>query len=192
MNVNQQSRVADAIETANAYGDPASLRSKMGRALWNAVWLLLYRPSPVPFHAWRRFLLRCFGARIAVGARIYPRCRIWAPWNLTMERDSCMANDVDCYSVSPVKLGAQAIVSQYTYLCTASRDYNDPDFGLITKAIEVGDYAWVGAQAFIGPGVKIGEGAVIGATASVYHDVPEWCVVSGNPARLITRRARAS
>jgi putative colanic acid biosynthesis acetyltransferase WcaF len=99
-----------------------------------------------------------------------------------------MANDVDCYSVAPVKLGAQAIVSQYAFLCTASRDYTDPEFGLIMKAIEVGEYAWVGARAFIGPGVRIGEGAVVGATASVYHDVPEWTVVGGNPARLINRR----
>jgi len=101
-------------------------------------------------------------------------------------------HDVDCYSVAPVKPGAQVIVSRYAFLCTASHDYTGPDFRLIMKAIEVGDYAWVGARAFIGPGVRIGEGAVIGATASVYHDLPEWTVVAGNPARLIRRRVKAS
>jgi putative colanic acid biosynthesis acetyltransferase WcaF len=105
-----------------------------------------------------------------------------------MGRDSCIGNDVDCYSVAPIKLGAEVIVSQYAFLCTASHDYADPDFRLIMRAIEVGDRAWVGARAFIGPGVRIGEGAVIGATASVYRDVPEWTVVGGNPAKLIKRR----
>jgi len=181
-----------AIKMTNVYGHPLSLRNKMARAFWNTVWLLLYRPSPVLLHSWRRFLLRCFGARIGVGARPYPRCRIWAPWNLTMGSHSCMGNDVDCYSVAPVKLGARVIVSQYAFLCTASHDYTDPDLRLIMKAIEVGDNAWVGARAFIGPGVRIGEGAVIGATASVYRDVPEWTVVGGNPARLIKRRVVAS
>ena len=184
--------VSKAIKMTDVYGDPLSLRNKMARALWNAVWLLLYRPSPVLLHSWRRFLLRCFGARIGVGARPYPSCRIWAPWNLTMGRGSCMGKDVDCYSVGPVKVGAEAIVSQYAFLCTASHDYTDPDFRLISRAIEVGDYAWVGARAFIGPGVRIGEGAVIGATASVYRDVPGWTVVGGNPARSIKRRVIAS
>ncbi len=41
-----------------------SLRNKFARTLWNGVWLLLYRPSPVPLHGWRRFLLRLFGAKI--------------------------------------------------------------------------------------------------------------------------------
>jgi putative colanic acid biosynthesis acetyltransferase WcaF len=79
-------------------------------------------------------------------------------------------------------------VSQYAFLCTATHDYEDPDFSLIMKPIDVGDYAWIGARAFVGPGVSIGEGAVVGATASVYRDVPEWTVVGGNPAKVIKQR----
>jgi putative colanic acid biosynthesis acetyltransferase WcaF len=79
-------------------------------------------------------------------------------------------------------------VSQYAFLCTATHDYEDPDFRLITKPIEIGDYAWIGARAFVGPGVSVGEGAVVGATASVYRNVPEWTVVGGNPAKVIKQR----
>lgn len=172
----------------NFYQNQLSLSNKIGRALWDAVWFLLFRPSPTLCFAWRRILLRLFGATIADDARAYPRCRIWAPWNLTMGTYSSLANDVDCYSVAPIKLGAHVAVSQYAFLCTATHDYEDPDFTLITKPIEIGDEAWVGARAFIGPGVKIGPGAVVGATASVYHDVPEWTVVGGNPAKFIKHR----
>jgi putative colanic acid biosynthesis acetyltransferase WcaF len=105
-----------------------------------------------------------------------------------MGKYSCLSNDVDCYSVAPVKLGAHVTVSQYAFLCTATHDYEDPDFRLITKPIEIGDYGWVGARAFIGPGVSVGEGAVVGATASVYRDVPRWTVVGGNPAKVIKQR----
>lgn len=104
---------------------------------------------------------------------------------------SCLAAGVDCYSVAPVKLGVHATVSQYAFLCTASHDYEDPEFHLITKPIAIGDYAWVGARAFVGPGVQIGEGAVVGATSSVYRDVPEWTVVGGNPAKEIKKRVMA-
>ena len=41
---------------------PAGLRVK--RLVWNIAWMLLYRPSPRPFHGWRAMLLRAFGARI--------------------------------------------------------------------------------------------------------------------------------
>jgi putative colanic acid biosynthesis acetyltransferase WcaF len=108
-----------------------------------------------------------------------------------MGKYSCLANDVDCYSVAPIKLGAYVTVSQYAFLCTATHDYEDSDFKLVTKPIEIADHAWVGARAFIGPGVRIGEGAVVGATASVYRDVPEWTVVGGNPARVIKKRVVA-
>jgi len=152
------------------------------------VWLFLYRPSPAFCFAWRRMLLRLFGAAVAKGANPYPRCRIWAPWNLTMLEYSCLANDVDCYCVAPVKLGIHVTVSQYAFLCTATHDYEDPDFSLVTKPIVIGDYAWIAARAFVGPGVTVGEGAVVGAMAFVSRDVPAWTVVSGNPATLVKKR----
>ena len=175
----------------NVYQNRLSPRNRMARALWNVTWLLLYRPSPWFCVAWRRALLRLFGAVVEEGAHPYPRCRIWAPWNLTMGKYSCLANDVDCYSVAPVKLGAHVTVSQYAFLCTATHDYEDPEFRLITRPIEIGDYAWIGARAFLAPGVSVGEGAVVGATASVFHDVPKWTVVGGNPAKVLKQRVMA-
>jgi putative colanic acid biosynthesis acetyltransferase WcaF len=180
--------VGELVSMLNIYRNQLSLPNKIGRVVWNFAWLLLYRPSPKFCFAWRRMLLRLFGAVVRDGAHPYPRCRIWAPWNLVMGEHSCLANDVDCYSVAPVKLGAHATVSQYAFLCTATHDYEDADFHLITKPIDIGDYAWVGARAFIAPGVVVDEGAVVGATASVYRDVPKWTVVGGNPAKVIKRR----
>ena len=162
--------------------------NRLLRVLWGLAYSVLYRPSPVFLHGWRRFLLRCFGARIGRGAHPYPRCRIWAPWNLTMGDSSCLGNDVDCYSVAPIVLGAHSIVSQYAYLCTATHDYRDPDFPLMAEPITIGDHAWVAAGALIGPGVKVGEGAVVGARSVTFDDVPPWVVVAGNPARKIKDR----
>ena len=175
----------------NVYRNRLSFGNKLARACWNVAWVLLYRPSPRFCIAWRRMLLRLFGAKVEKGAHPASRCRIWAPWNLTMAEHSCLANDVECYNVAPIKLGKHATVSQYAFLCTASHDYEDPDFRLITAPIEIGDDAWVGARAFIAPGVTIGEGGVAGATASVYRDVPPWTVVGGNPAKEIKKRVMA-
>lgn len=171
---------------------PTSLASKAGRAAWGAVWLLLYRPSPRPLHAWRRFVLRCFGARIARGAKPYPSATIWAPWNLEMGEGSTLGDGVDCYSVGLVRIGAHASVSQRAYLCAASRDIDDLAHPLMTAPIIIGDRGWVAAEAYVGPGVTIGEGAVVAARAVAVRDVPAWTVVAGNPARHVRSRALGS
>ena len=87
-------------------GAHITFRLRARRLAWHIVWLLLYRPSPRPFHAWRRLLLRAFGARIAAGAVPYAAARIWAPWNLTMAVNSCLSDDVDCYCVAPITIGS--------------------------------------------------------------------------------------
>ncbi len=48
-----------------------SVRNRIGRALWGVVNLLLFRPTPRPFHAWRRFWLRIFGAKPGRGVRAH-------------------------------------------------------------------------------------------------------------------------
>jgi putative colanic acid biosynthesis acetyltransferase WcaF len=156
--------------------------------LWNIVWALFYRTSPTPLHWWRRTLLRVFGASIASGAHPYPRARIWAPWNLKMGLNSCLADDVDCYCVAPVTLGRHATVSQYTYLCSASHDYTEITMPLIAAPIHIEDEAWVAADVFIGPGVTVRNGAIVGARSTVTSDVPAWHVVAGSPPRQLRLR----
>lgn len=162
--------------------------NKLARVLWQFFWLLLYRPSPILLHGWRRFLLRLFGAIIEEGVHPYPSAKIWAPWNLTMRAHSCLSHYVDCYSVDKIELGVHVTVSQYSYLCTASHDYTQHDMPLITAPISIGDYAWITADVFIGPGVTIGQGAVVGARSTITRNVLPWTVVVGSPPKLIGSR----
>lgn len=169
---------------------PTSIANKLGRGLWGVAWLLLYRPSPRPFHAWRRMLLRLFGARIGAGAMPYPSAIIWAPWNLTMGVRSTLGDGADCYSVARVEIGDHASVSQRAYLCAASRDVDDSDHPLMTAPIVIERHGWVAAEAYVGPGVTIREGGVVAARGVAVRDVPPWTVVAGNPARPIRERKR--
>lgn len=169
---------------------PHSVANRAARVLWSICYALLYRPSPRVAHKFRVLLLRLFGGNIDWNAHPYPKCKIWLPSNLTMGAYSSMSDDVDCYNVALITLDAWSTVSQYSYLCSASHDINDPNFTLFSRPIRIGFRAWVGARGYVGPGVNVSEGAVVGANACVYRDVPAWTVVGGNPARaLATRKA---
>jgi putative colanic acid biosynthesis acetyltransferase WcaF len=165
-----------------------SLANKAGRLAWAFVWAVLYRPSPRYFHAWRRLLLRCFGAQLGVGVHPYPSSRVWAPWNLQMGDHSCLSEGVDCYCVAKITIGKHSTVSQYSFLCSASHDYTEPDMPMTCAPIAIGDQVWITADVFVGPGVSIGNGAVITARSSVFSDIPSWVVARGNPATPFKRR----
>lgn len=167
---------------------PITNRDRARRGLWRLVWFLLFRPSPIVIHGWRRLLLRFFGARIGKGSHIYPSAKIFAPWNLRMGKLSCLADGVDCYNVAPITLGDFALVSQRVFLCTASHNYEVPSMPLTGAPIVLDDYVWVTSEVFVAPGVRFGEGAVALARAVVTNDVPAWTVVAGNPARRIRAR----
>jgi acetyltransferase-like isoleucine patch superfamily enzyme len=51
--------------------------------------------------------------------------------------------------------------------------------------VYIGKNVWIGDKATILPNVKIGDGVVVAANAVVTKDVPDYCVVAGNPARII-------
>ena len=172
------------------YKNRHSLASKFARVLWSIVWMFLFRPTPRGniFRPWRIFLLKLFGANVKWTSNVLPSCRIWQPWKLTMGDYACLSENVDCYTVDDIVIGAQATVSQGVKLCSASHDISSRIMELTTHPIHIGENAWVAGWSIILPGVTIGEGAVVGAGSVVTKDVEPWSVVAGNPAKEIKKR----
>lgn len=56
---------------------------------------------------------------------------------------------------------------------------------LVCKPVVVKQGAWIGAGATILPGVTVGKYAVVGAASVVTHNVPDYAVVVGSPARVV-------
>lgn len=53
------------------------------------------------------------------------------------------------------------------------------------RPVSLGENCWIGFEACILPGITVGRGAIVGARAVVTKDVPPYCIVAGNPARII-------
>src|SRR5678815_629155 len=52
----------------------------------------------------------------------------------------------------------------------------------------IGHDVWIGYHVWVMPGVHIGNGAIIASGSVVVHDVPDYGILGGNPAKLIRRR----
>lgn len=159
------------------------------RICWYIINATIFRLLPgIKLRYLRNILLRSFGAKIPLKSLVYESAKIWAPWNLSVGKYSCIGPNTQIYNKAPIILGDNVVISQGSFLCTASHDITDPKHCLITKPIIIKDKVWVAADAFIGMGVTIGEGAVIGARAAVFKNIESWTVVGGNPAHFIKKR----
>lgn len=56
-----------------------------------------------------------------------------------------------------------------------------------SKPIYIEDNVWIGRNSVIMKGVTIGKGSIIALGTIVTKDVPKYCIVAGNPAKIVKR-----
>ena len=163
-------------------------RSKLIVQLWWIVQATAFAWSPQLFYGWRRWLLKCFGARIGKGVILRSSVKTPYPWKLTIGDHCHIGDDVELYSYGEIEIGAHSVISQRCYLCTGSHDHRKPTFDLFAKKITIGPEVWIATDSFVAPGVCIGRGALIGARSSVFRDIPEGVIAVGSPAAPVGPR----
>jgi putative colanic acid biosynthesis acetyltransferase WcaF len=178
------------IQDLKAFRLPANFRGRPAWVvqLWWIVQATLFRGSPQILYGWRRFLLRLFGCSVGKGVLLRPTCEITYPWKVSIGDYSWVGHAVTLYSLGEIHIGANVVVSQGSYLCTATHDMQSPQFDIHDKPVHIDDEAWIAADVFVSPGVRIGRGAVVGARSTVLHDLPPMMVSFGNPAKPVRPR----
>jgi len=169
----------------------AAIKYSRSEQFRRVVWSLgrwLIRWSPRPCFAWRRWILRAFGARIGQHVNVYPSTHVYMPWNVEIGDWTALGEDVFVYSLGRVRIGRSVTLSYRSHVCAGSHDLNDPTLPLTKPPVTIEDGVWVGTEAFIGPGVTVRQGAVVGARAVVVKNVERLDIVAGNPARVVGRR----
>jgi putative colanic acid biosynthesis acetyltransferase WcaF len=156
--------------------------------LWWIVQALVMNPLPQICYPVRRWLLRTFGAKIGAAVRIRPGVDIQFPWKVTIGDNSWIGDDVKLYSLGPISIGANTVISMNSIVCAADHDYSDATFPIRERPIRIGDQIWIASDVWIGPGVSIGDGAVVGARSIVTRDLPAGMVCIGSPCRPIKPR----
>lgn len=80
--------------------------------------------------------------------------------------------------IGPAKIGSNLIVHHNLTIgqAVARLDHSIP---------EIGDNVWIGPHCVITGGIRIGNGVTISAGTILSKDVPDNCLVAGNPGRVI-------
>ena len=181
----------DILDVNNSYKERNfSYKNIIKRIIWLIIYYSLFRYSPIFLFGLRNTVLRIAGASIGKNSKVYPSTFIWAPWNLKLGTSSCLGPKVNCYNINKINIEDFCIISQGTFLCTGSHDYNSHNFKLISKPIKISSFVWIGAESFVGPNVIIGEGSVLGARSVCFKTLDSWGVYAGNPIKYIKKRTR--
>ncbi|CAG5179130.1 uncharacterized protein ALTATR162_LOCUS9048 [Alternaria atra] len=115
-----------------------------------------------------------YGCNISLGKRFYSN------FNLTI---------LDCSLVTigdRCMFGPNVSIFAATHEAEVQSRRDNIEYG---KPVVIGDDCWIGGNVVILPGVKIGRGVTVGAMSVVTKDVPEFCVVMGQPARVVKKVA---
>jgi putative colanic acid biosynthesis acetyltransferase WcaF len=161
---------------------------RVRETLWEMIGQPIMRFS---FHNWywfRNALLRLFGAKLAMSARIRPSVKISHPWRLSVGEYTAIGDRAILFCLGPISIGDHCTVSQYAHLCAAGHQYTNPEMPLIAEPIVIGNDVWIAADVFVGPGVTIGDETVIGARSTVPKSLPAESICAGEPARRIGKR----
>lgn len=179
----------DNSKYIKAYNDSMPFKLKVERFNWNIFkFLFQLLPSPI-FNSIRILILKMFGAQIGRGSKISHKANIWLPKNLVIGEFSAIGPYVEIYNINKIIIENKVTISQHSYLCTGTHNYESVENELISKPIIIEDLVWVAAGAFIGPGVKLEKGCIVGARSVVFNNCKSFKVYAGNPAKEIKKRA---
>jgi acetyltransferase-like isoleucine patch superfamily enzyme len=90
------------------------------------------------------------------------------------------------FSTQEVIIGDDVALANEVYICDSNS--HGMEGKLVYEApVRIGRGSWIGARAIILPGVTIGERVMVAAGAVVTKDVPDDCLVGGNPATVIRK-----
>lgn len=169
---------------------PPNFRGRPGWyvQLWWLVEALLFHTSPQFMYGWRRTLLRLFGARVGKKVLLRSSVHTQFPWNVSIGDYSWIGDGVVLYSLGKIFIGKHVVISQKSYLCAGSHNYQKSDFPITKPAITVEDECWIATDVFIGPGLSIGKATVVGARSSVFTSLPSGKICIGSPAVCVKNR----
>ena len=135
--------------------------------------------------------------RIKIGCkvRVFPGIRMEAIENgrIHIGNNTAIEQNVHITSWGGVlRIGNDVTILANTFVTNLDHEYRDItksilEQGVIGKETIIEDGCFIGYGAAIQAGTKLGKHCVVGTNAVVRGEYPDYCVIVGNPARVIKR-----
>lgn len=97
------------------------------------------------------------------------------------------------HSVNKIEIKDGCVLSDYIYISDVAHGLSPINGLIMEQPLESKGDVYIGENSFIGygstilPGVKIGKYCIIGARSVVTKNVPDYTMISGNPAKVIKK-----
>lgn len=144
----------------------------------------------IPFSTFRKLIIKCIGVKIGKGSRIDMHTIVRRPTHIKIGTNTHINRFCFLDALEDITIGNNVSISYYCRIVTGGHNIKNNNFEGEHKPIVIHDYVWIGIGATVLKGITIGYGAVICAGAVVTHDIPEYAIVGGVPAKIIGYRKK--
>jgi acetyltransferase-like isoleucine patch superfamily enzyme len=142
---------------------------------------------PITFGMWWRQAV--LGQPDGVYWPVHPSSVVNGYQNVLIGEHTSPGYSPGCYiqGIGRVYIGDYTQLAQNVGIISANHDVHDNSVHQVSE-VRIGRYCWIGMNAVVLPGVVLGDFTVVGAGSVVTKPFPEgYCVIAGNPARVIRR-----
>lgn len=131
---------------------------------------------------------------------IRPYTQIWTEsGNVRIGKGSEIGERCRISIVNFLEIGEKVLLSPNIYITDCDHEYRNIDIAVIDQGIaqngqkvSIGEGSYIGINTVIVGNVKIGKHCVIGANSVVTHNIPNYSVAVGSPAKVIKKMTISS
>jgi len=118
---------------------------------------------------------------------IYTGCKVVVRENaeLILDDGSFINVDSKIYCKEKIEIGKNTFIGEEVIIRDTDEHRIIKKDYINTLPIKIGNHVWIGMRSIILKGVTVGDNVVIAAGSVVTKDIPNNCLVAGNPAVII-------
>lgn len=148
--------------------------------------------NPLHINGYRYILI---GNNVTIQYKSWIECNPLTGWENPILRidDGCTIGHFnEIYATRSIILEKDVLTADRVYISDNLHGYENPDIPILKQPIKqngtvrIGEGSWLGVGVAV-IGANIGKHCVIGANAVVTHDIPDYSVAVGIPAKVIKR-----